>query len=103
MGAVVGSSEMITWGVDLDKFTGHTGKPWRRKHGIDDSRLVVLSSREWIPNSNIDLIVRSFAIATKNRPEMLLVLKYWKERTAAATVDRITGLIASTASRIQLW
>lgn len=95
MGAGVDSSVMVTWGVDLAKFTGRTGSVWREKHGIDGCRFVVLSPREWTPNSNIDLIIKSFAIARSERPEMLLVLKYWKERTPLLVQEKIAVQIAS--------
>jgi glycosyltransferase involved in cell wall biosynthesis len=95
MGAGVDSSAMVTWGVDLAKFTGRTGNSWREKHGIDDRRFVVLSPREWIPNSNIEGVVRAFALARQRRPEMLLALKVFRRGTPAEMQAKVIALVQS--------
>jgi glycosyltransferase involved in cell wall biosynthesis len=95
MGAGVESSEMVTWGVDLDQFTGRTGSPWREKHGIADGRVVVLSPRAWIPNSNIETLIRAFGRARQGRPEMLLVLKVFRRGTPAEMQAKMAALIQS--------
>jgi glycosyltransferase involved in cell wall biosynthesis len=95
MGAGIDSSVMVTWGVDLAKFTGRTGSVWREKHGIDGRRFVVLSPREWIPNSNIEMIVRAFTLARQGRPAMLLALKVFRRGTSAETQAKMAALIQS--------
>jgi glycosyltransferase involved in cell wall biosynthesis len=95
MGASVESSAMVTWGVDLAEFTGRTGSVWREKHGIDHRRFVVLSPREWIPNSNIEAVVRAFALARQGHPEMLLALKVFRRGTPAEMQAKVAALIQS--------
>jgi glycosyltransferase involved in cell wall biosynthesis len=75
MGAAPQRSSVIGWGVDLDLFGNGDGAAWRRRHGIAPERVVVLSPRQWVSNSNVDVILDAFASVSARRPEAFLVLK----------------------------
>jgi glycosyltransferase involved in cell wall biosynthesis len=75
MGAAPQRSSVVGWGVDLDLFGNGDGAAWRRRHGIAPERVVVLSPRQWVSNSNVDVILDAFASVSARRPEAFLVLK----------------------------
>jgi glycosyltransferase involved in cell wall biosynthesis len=64
---------VIGWGVDRAEFNPDVdGRPMRRELGIPDDARVVLSPRQWLPNSNIPTVVAAHA----NLPaDVWLVLK----------------------------
>jgi glycosyltransferase involved in cell wall biosynthesis len=69
------ASEMIGWGVDLGSFPGTLRSDWKRRHGIPGDQPVVLSPRQWLPNSNIADIIEAFERVRRERSDVLLVLK----------------------------
>ncbi|HWN99006.1 MAG TPA: glycosyltransferase [Blastocatellia bacterium] len=75
MGRSTDTTEMVTWGVDLDRFTGRDGMIWRTKNSIEPDQIVILSPRQWIDNSNIEVILEAFSLARATQPRALLVLK----------------------------
>ena len=74
-------TEMIAWGVDLDAYPRDLGEKWRREHNISDNQVVVLSPRQWINNSNIDVIVAAWPRVRAQCPDALLILKRMKGNT----------------------
>lgn len=75
MGASSRLTELVTWGVDFDEIRVADGRAWRGRYGIDSARPVILSPRQWIANSNIDVILEAFAQARAGLHDALLVLK----------------------------
>jgi len=75
MGAARNSTKVVGWGVNLDEFSGRGGRAWREKYGIGEERIVILSPRQWVSNSNIPLILRAFARVNARHPETFLILK----------------------------
>ena len=78
--------EVINWGVDREEFhPGVDGGPFRAAHDIPTGAPVILSPRQWLPNSNIEAIVAAHARMSE---EALLVLKRMPrfERDAGAPV-----------------
>ena len=75
MGAAPERSAVVGWGVDVEAFGRADGAAWRQRHGIATDRVVVLSPRQWVPNSNVDVIVEAFASVMTRHPEAFLVLK----------------------------
>jgi L-malate glycosyltransferase len=64
---------MIGWGVDTDSFRpGLDRLKWRRRLGIPESALVILSPRQWLPNSSIEVVVQAHEILGG---DLYLVLK----------------------------
>jgi glycosyltransferase involved in cell wall biosynthesis len=54
---------MIGWGVDTASFRpGLDRLKWRRRLGIPESARVILSPRQWLPNSNIEAAVRAHEV-----------------------------------------
>ena len=71
-------TEMIAWGVDLDAYPPALGAAWRHARDIADGQIVVLSPRQWIENSNVDIIIEAWAKVQKICPRALLILKRMK-------------------------
>ncbi len=71
-------TEMIGWGVELDAYPRAIGDQWRQQRDISDDQIMVLSPRQWIGNSNIDIIVQAWAKVRKACPDALLILKRMK-------------------------
>ncbi len=71
-------AEMIGWGVELDAYPRALGEKWRHERGITEDQVVVLSPRQWIGNSNIDVIVKAWAKVRPVCPDALLILKRMK-------------------------
>ncbi|MEK6303075.1 MAG: glycosyltransferase [Acidobacteriota bacterium] len=92
MGRATGTTEMITWGVDLDRFTGRNGMMWRRKNSIEPDQIVILSPRQWIDNSNIEVILEAFSLARAAQPRALLVVKRMSD-TGSAIRERLEARI----------
>jgi glycosyltransferase involved in cell wall biosynthesis len=65
---------IFPWGIDLDHFQPGDGSGLRRKLGWNDSHFMVLSTRSWEPIYRVDVTVRGFALASRNRPELRLLL-----------------------------
>lgn len=65
----------IVWYVDLRPFGHqHRDPELRRRLGWPDDALVVLSLRNYRPNTNLDVLVRAFARVRREVPEARLVL-----------------------------
>ena len=71
-------AEMVGWGVELDAYPPELGQKWRRERDIAPRQIVVLSPRQWIGNSNIDIIVEAWARVRAQCPHALLILKRMK-------------------------
>jgi glycosyltransferase involved in cell wall biosynthesis len=75
MGAAPHTTGVIGWGVDFREFSGRNGRAWREAHGIRDDRVVILSPRRWVENSNIPIILDAFAFVRRRHKEAVLILK----------------------------
>lgn len=65
----------IVWYVDLRPFgPEHRDPGLRTRLGWPDDSLVVLSLRNYRPNTNLDVLVRAFARAQKEVPQARLIL-----------------------------
>lgn len=74
MGASVHRTAVVGWGIDFAEFSGRSGKSWRRRYGIGEDQVVILSPRQWITNSNVSLILEAFAQVRGQRPNVILIL-----------------------------
>jgi glycosyltransferase involved in cell wall biosynthesis len=80
---------VIGWGVDTDAFRpGLDRSAWRRRLQIPESARVILSPRQWLPNSNIPTVVQAHE---RLGPDVYLVLKRIPgfEGPHAAVVERV--------------
>ncbi len=64
---------LFPWGVDLEHFKPADEDHFRRRRGWEDA-FVLLSLRSWEPIYGVDCIVRAFAQAAAQAPELRLVL-----------------------------
>ena len=92
---------VVGWGVDRSEFhPGIDGLPMRRRLEIPTDARVVLSPRQWLPNSNIESVVAAHA---QLPADVYMVLKRLPrfERSSAADVE--AAVAASPAgSRIRV-
>jgi glycosyltransferase involved in cell wall biosynthesis len=65
---------IFPWGIDLDHFQPGDGRFLRAKLGWNDGHFVVLSTRSWEPIYGVDVTIRGFALASRQRPELRLLL-----------------------------
>ncbi|MHC1783393.1 MAG: glycosyltransferase [Anaerolineaceae bacterium] len=65
---------IFPWGIDLDHFQPGDGSVLRAKLGWNDNHFVVLSTRSWEPIYRVDVTVRGFAMASRHRSELRLLL-----------------------------
>lgn len=67
------------WGIDLDRFTpasagdDRDGSDLRARLGWQD-KFVILSLRSWEPVYGVDVLLRGFALAAQQAPELRLLL-----------------------------
>jgi glycosyltransferase involved in cell wall biosynthesis len=75
LGAPPDRVHRIVWYVDLRPFGPEQRDPaLRRRLGWPDDALVVLSLRNYRPNTNLDVLVRAFARVRREIPEARLIL-----------------------------
>jgi L-malate glycosyltransferase len=75
LGADPDRIDQIIWYVDLDRFgPDHFDPDLRGRFGWPDDALVVLSLRNFRPDTNIDVIVRAFRRVADQEPRARLVL-----------------------------
>ena len=83
----------IVWYVDLRPFGPHNRRPdLAARFGWPDDSLVVLSLRNYRPNTNLDVLVRAFARAQREVPQARLVLAArggWTREETEALVDEL--------------
>jgi len=87
---------IVGWGVDHSTFhPGVDGTSLRARLRIPTSAHVLLSPRQWLPNSNIATVIEAHALLAEN---VFLVLKRLSqcERGAGSTVE---GAIAASPAR----
>lgn len=67
---------LFPWGVDLDRFhpTGEAQSAFRARQGWDAEEFVVLSLRTWEPLYGVHELVRGFAAAAREIPQLRLLL-----------------------------
>jgi L-malate glycosyltransferase len=84
----------IVWYVDLRPFgPQHRDPGLRGRLGWPDDALVVLSLRNYRPNTNLDVLVRAFARVVKEVPEARLVLAArggWVKEEIDRLLDELT-------------
>ena len=82
---------VAAWGIDLGFFRRADGtrREVRRRLGVPDDAVVVLSNRSWEPVYDIETVVRGVARARRRHPELLLVLA-----GAGSQADAIAGEVA---------
>lgn len=65
----------IIWYSELDRFAPDRADPeLRARHGWPDDALVVLSLRNYRPYTNLDVVIRAFARASREEPRARLIL-----------------------------
>jgi len=75
LGADPGRIERIVWYAELDRFAPERRDPgFRASLGWPADALVVLSLRNFRPDTNVDLIVRAFAAVAREEPRARLFL-----------------------------
>ena len=87
---------VVGWGVARDKFhPGLDGSTVRSRLGIPTGASVVLSPRQWLPNSNIDTVVAAHELLGE---DVYLVLKR-QARFERVSIDAIDKAIAESRAR----
>lgn len=72
-GVSAGKVAVVGWGVDRDVFhPGVDGAGLKARLGIPANSAVVLSPRQWLPNSNIEVVIAAHA---KLAADVFLILK----------------------------
>ncbi|MDR3574592.1 MAG: glycosyltransferase family 4 protein [Anaerolineaceae bacterium] len=64
---------LFPWGVDLQRFSPGRADEFRQRLGWQD-QFVLLSLRSWEPIYGVDLLVRAFARAAQQLPQLRLLL-----------------------------
>jgi glycosyltransferase involved in cell wall biosynthesis len=64
---------LFPWGVDLQRFSPGRADEFRQRPGWQD-QFVLLSLRSWEPIYGVDLLVRAFARAAQQLPQLRLLL-----------------------------
>ncbi|NMB89106.1 MAG: glycosyltransferase [Chloroflexi bacterium] len=64
---------IFPWGVDLEHFSPQEGSPLRSRLGWQQA-FVLISVRSWEPIYGVDVLVRAFARAAQDAPELRLIL-----------------------------
>jgi L-malate glycosyltransferase len=72
-------TSLFPWGVDLERFTLDGAGPYRARAGWDQPAngrkpFVILSLRAWEPLYGVDVVVKAFAMAAQECPELRLML-----------------------------
>jgi glycosyltransferase involved in cell wall biosynthesis len=68
-------TRIVRFGVEISSPSANARSDWRRRLSIDEDAFVVLSSRLFRPNYNIDTIIRAFPAIRARIPRSVLVLK----------------------------
>ncbi len=92
---------VVGWGVDRSVFNARCdGSPWRRRLGIPAAGRVLLSPRQWLPNSQVELIVEAFDLLP---PDCWLILKRLS-RFESSFAERVEVAVSESpaASRIRV-
>jgi glycosyltransferase involved in cell wall biosynthesis len=66
---------------------------WRERLGISDGAYVVLSTRLFKPNYNIDLVLRAFARVHERLPDAVLVLKEYSPFSDPSYREQVMALL----------
>jgi glycosyltransferase involved in cell wall biosynthesis len=75
LGADPARIEKIVWYAELDRFAPERRDPgFRARLGWPEDALVILSLRNFRPDTNIDLVVRAFAAVARQEPRARLYL-----------------------------
>ncbi len=91
---------VIQWGVDLGTFTPSVSShEWRQRLRIPDGP-VVLSTRSFRPNYNIDTIVEAVPRVTTSIPEATFVLKNTWSQDQQHIAERVSSLPCAATVRI---
>jgi glycosyltransferase involved in cell wall biosynthesis len=94
LGAPADKVHRIVWYVDLRPFgPEHRDAGLRARLGWPDDSLVVLSLRNYRPNTNLDVLVRAFARAQREVPEARLLLAA-RGGWAKEEIDRLLDELA---------
>lgn len=78
--------EVIPTGLDLDRFTGGDGAHFRKTHGIEPDRPVMLTVGRVAFEKNLDFLVDVLARVRRDLPSVLLVIA--GEGPALASLER---------------
>ncbi len=105
LGAPADKVHRIVWYVDLRPFgPEHRDPTLAERLGWPEGSLVILSLRNYRPNTNLDVLVRAFARAQKEVPEARLVLAArggWTKEETDRLLDelRLRDLVAQVFAR----
>lgn len=95
LGADPARIEQIIWYADLDRFgPQHRDRGLRERFGWPDDALIILSLRNFRPDTNIDVVVEAFARVVAREPRARLLL--------AATSGPLKGEIEALVDKLQL-
>lgn len=99
MGARPERSSAVNWGVEMASFgePRHTGSAFRAKYDLGPDEVMILAPRQWIENSNIDVVVDAFALAREKFPRTRLFLKRMK-----ANPPQYSSRIEAQIARLRL-
>jgi glycosyltransferase involved in cell wall biosynthesis len=86
-------TRIVRFGVDVHRPPESARASWRRRLGIDDGALVLLSSRLVRPHYNIDTIIRALAAIQRRLPNSVLILKELERFSDAAYRQQCLSLI----------
>lgn len=93
LGAPADKVHRIVWYVDLRPFGPHRRVPgFPARFGWPEDSLVVLSLRNFRPNTNLDVLLRAFARASSEEPRLRLVLAArggWTRAETEALIDQL--------------
>ena len=79
---------LFPWGVDLQHFYPGRNEALRNQLGWQDA-FVVLSLRSWEPLYGVDVLVRGFALAAQQAPDLRLLLL-----SGGSQADVLRGILA---------
>lgn len=92
---------VIGWGVDTELFhPGVDGSVWRRRLDLPAHARVVFSPRQWLPNSNIDAIVRAHERLGEDTYLVLKRLPRFEGQHAAELARLAEGSTAARRIRV---
>lgn len=67
-------AEVLPTGIELEEFADGDGAGFRRRHGIADSRPVLVHISRVAHEKNLDFVLAAVALARREVPELLLVV-----------------------------
>ena len=92
---------VIGWGVDTSAFSPAVdGRPWRSRLEIPESAAVVLSPRQWLPNSQIASVVAAFERLTGDPYLILKRLSRFEDDHAGDVEGAVESSPASNRIRV---